>query len=60
MFNIFKNYPSKDCKESKNINANFGNNSYFYSIGTPVWSERNYNQFAGHVYIKKRYSLQSN
>jgi len=49
MFNIFKK-PS--AKEFKRNNSNFADNSYFYSVGKPVWSERNYNQFAGHAYIK--------
>jgi HK97 family phage portal protein len=48
--------PSFD-KKNLNFSTNYVSqasqlNSYFYTVGKPVWMERNYNQFANEAYIK--------
>ena len=45
------------CKKSLSFSSNHDGgaaqlNSYFYTVGKPVWMTRNYNQFANEAYIK--------
>ena len=48
-----KHVDKKNLNFSQNyINNAFSLNSYFYTVGKPVWMARNYNQFANEAYIK--------
>ena len=48
-----KHVDKKNLNFSQNyINNAFLLNSYFYTVGKPVWMARNYNQFANEAYIK--------
>ncbi len=48
-----KHVDEKNLNFSQNyINNAFSLNSYFYTVGKPVWMARNYNQFANEAYIK--------
>ena len=51
MFQFLKS-STYQSKQKTNQSELRNSSSYLYSVGKPVWSERNYDQFAGHAYIK--------
>ena len=51
MFEFLKSSLTKNKHKMKDLDVR-NSNSYLYSVGKPVWSERNYDQFANHAYIK--------
>ena len=50
MLSILKKKFSVETKSTNRTHSS--SNSYLYSTGKPVWSDRSYDQFANHAYIK--------